>query len=149
MSVAVHSVHETTPDFLARFISYFDGEKDPRNLMIVFSILKVPMTEWNVGTDAQVSVRRSNHCRPLPPSFLPSIPRFGHLVKLTDQRTYSTLSSTISQSLSGHHQMIHTESRPSISRIGYGIASHQHQTLPLTPSPLYLTNSIPLLSIQR
>ncbi|GME25419.1 DNA repair transcription protein [Neofusicoccum parvum] len=50
---AAHSVHETSPDFLSRFISYFDGEKDPRNLMVVFSILKVPMTEWAIGADAQ------------------------------------------------------------------------------------------------
>lgn len=53
-STAVLSVHETSSGFLSRFISYFDGEKDPRNLMVVFSILKVPMTEWTVGADAQV-----------------------------------------------------------------------------------------------
>ncbi|KAJ4372079.1 hypothetical protein N0V83_003852 [Neocucurbitaria cava] len=45
--------HDSTTDFMARFISYFDGEKDPRNLMMVFSILRVPMTEWNIGADAQ------------------------------------------------------------------------------------------------
>lgn len=45
--------HDATPDFLGRFIAYFDGEKDPRNLMVVFSILRVPMTEWNIGGDAQ------------------------------------------------------------------------------------------------
>ena len=45
--------HDATSDFMGRFISYFDGEKDPRNLMVVFSILKVPMTEWNIGGDAQ------------------------------------------------------------------------------------------------
>ncbi|KAJ4406667.1 hypothetical protein N0V91_004357 [Didymella pomorum] len=45
--------HTETGDFLPRFISYFDGEKDPRNLMVVFSILRVPMTEWNIGADAQ------------------------------------------------------------------------------------------------
>ncbi|KAF2146583.1 uncharacterized protein K452DRAFT_241456 [Aplosporella prunicola CBS 121167] len=50
---AVHSIHQTSPDFLSNFISYFDGEKDPRNLMVVFSILKVPMAEWTVGADAQ------------------------------------------------------------------------------------------------
>ncbi|KAF2756741.1 MMS19 nucleotide excision repair protein-like protein [Pseudovirgaria hyperparasitica] len=50
---AIKNVHSTTPDFLSRFISYFDGEKDPRNLMIVFSILKVPMTEWDTGKDTQ------------------------------------------------------------------------------------------------
>jgi DNA repair/transcription protein MET18/MMS19 len=45
--------HESRPDFMSRFIAYFDGEKDPRNLMMVFSILRVPMTEWNIGADAQ------------------------------------------------------------------------------------------------
>lgn len=45
--------HDETNDFMPRFISYFDGEKDPRNLMVVFSILRVPMTEWNIGADAQ------------------------------------------------------------------------------------------------
>lgn len=50
---ALKEHHESRPDFMARFIAYFDGEKDPRNLMVVFSILKVPMTEWDVGADAQ------------------------------------------------------------------------------------------------
>ncbi|KAF2750912.1 MMS19 nucleotide excision repair protein-like protein [Sporormia fimetaria CBS 119925] len=51
---ALRSLHESSPDFLSRFILYFDGEKDPRNLMVVFSILRVPMVEWNVGSDAQL-----------------------------------------------------------------------------------------------
>ncbi|KAH7379206.1 MMS19 nucleotide excision repair protein-like protein [Phaeosphaeria sp. MPI-PUGE-AT-0046c] len=50
---ALKEHHESRPDFMSRFIAYFDGEKDPRNLMVVFSILKVPMTEWNIGADAQ------------------------------------------------------------------------------------------------
>lgn len=50
---ALRAHHDTTNDFMARFISYFDGEKDPRNLMVVFSILRVPMTEWSIGADAQ------------------------------------------------------------------------------------------------
>lgn len=50
---ALRTHHTETGDFLPRFISYFDGEKDPRNLMVVFSILRVPMTEWNIGADAQ------------------------------------------------------------------------------------------------
>ncbi|KAJ4345525.1 uncharacterized protein N0V89_011658 [Didymosphaeria variabile] len=50
---ALRTLHDSKPDFLSRFIAYFDGEKDPRNLMVVFSILRVPMTEWDVGADAQ------------------------------------------------------------------------------------------------
>ncbi|KAF2147688.1 ARM repeat-containing protein [Myriangium duriaei CBS 260.36] len=40
-------------DFIARFTSYFEGEKDPRNLMIVFSIVMVPMSEWTLGPSTQ------------------------------------------------------------------------------------------------
>lgn len=47
------ALHDDDHDFLARFISYFDGEKDPRNLMIAFSVLQVPMTEWDLGPHAQ------------------------------------------------------------------------------------------------
>ncbi|KAH0269611.1 ARM repeat-containing protein, partial [Aureobasidium melanogenum] len=50
---ALKDLHNDDHDFLARFITYFDGEKDPRNLMIVFSILQVPMTEWDLGPHAQ------------------------------------------------------------------------------------------------
>ncbi|EON62018.1 hypothetical protein W97_01237 [Coniosporium apollinis CBS 100218] len=50
---AMKSVHDSSPQFMSRLINYFEGEKDPRNLMIVFSILKVPMTEWDIGSDAQ------------------------------------------------------------------------------------------------
>ncbi|KAH8732914.1 MMS19 nucleotide excision repair protein-like protein [Phaeosphaeriaceae sp. PMI808] len=50
---ALQEHHDSKPDFMARFIAYFDGEKDPRNLMVVFSILRVSMTEWSIGADAQ------------------------------------------------------------------------------------------------
>jgi DNA repair/transcription protein MET18/MMS19 len=57
--------HEENGDFMSRFIAYFDGEKDPRNLMIVFSILRVPMTEWNISADAQVCTQHvaDDDCR--------------------------------------------------------------------------------------
>ena len=50
---ALRAHHTEAGDFMSRFISYFDGEKDPRNLMVVLPILRVPMTEWNIGADAQ------------------------------------------------------------------------------------------------
>lgn len=31
------------------------GEKDPRNLMIIFSILKVIMMEWDISNHAEVT----------------------------------------------------------------------------------------------
>ncbi|KAK4982282.1 hypothetical protein LTR66_009363 [Elasticomyces elasticus] len=49
----IRALHESSNDFLPAFISYFDGEKDPRNLMIIFSILQVPMIEWDVSSNAQ------------------------------------------------------------------------------------------------
>ncbi|KAF2836464.1 ARM repeat-containing protein [Patellaria atrata CBS 101060] len=49
---AIENVHSSSPDFMSQFISYFDGEKDPRNLMVVFSILRVPMSEWDIRSHA-------------------------------------------------------------------------------------------------
>ena len=46
-------LQEGDPELMSNFISYFEGEKDPRNLMIIFSILHVPMTEWDVHANAQ------------------------------------------------------------------------------------------------
>lgn len=40
-------------EFMPSFISYFEGEKDPRNLMIIFSLFQVPMTEWDIHANAQ------------------------------------------------------------------------------------------------
>nr|POF26312.1 dna repair/transcription protein mms19 [Quercus suber] len=50
---AIHQIHKDDPAFLEKFIAYFEGEKDPRNLMIVFSLLQVPMTEWDIQANAQ------------------------------------------------------------------------------------------------
>lgn len=33
------------------------GEKDPRNLMVIFSILKVVMTEWDISGHTEVRFR--------------------------------------------------------------------------------------------
>ena len=37
-------------------------EKDPRNLMLVFSILKVVMVEWDISTHAEVCFCRYILC---------------------------------------------------------------------------------------
>jgi DNA repair/transcription protein MET18/MMS19 len=50
---AIHELHNEDPMLLPNFIAFFDGEKDPRNLMIVFSLLQVPMMEWDVSSSAQ------------------------------------------------------------------------------------------------
>lgn len=35
-------------------IDLIGGEKDPRNLMIIFSILRVVMVEWDISSHAEV-----------------------------------------------------------------------------------------------
>jgi len=50
---AMRKLHDDDHEFMAGFISYWEGEKDPRNLMIIFSLLQVPMTEWDVHAHAQ------------------------------------------------------------------------------------------------
>lgn len=41
---------------LVGIVDLMTGEKDPRNLMIVFSILKVVMVEWNIENHVEVSI---------------------------------------------------------------------------------------------
>ncbi|KAF2674221.1 ARM repeat-containing protein [Microthyrium microscopicum] len=50
---AMLTLHQGSRDFLPRFIAYFDGEKDPRNLMIVFAVLAVISTEWDISVCVQ------------------------------------------------------------------------------------------------
>ncbi|KAI9720708.1 MAG: hypothetical protein M1828_005588 [Chrysothrix sp. TS-e1954] len=50
---ALRQRQEESDGFVPRLIAFFDGEKDPRNLMIVFSIWHVPMVEWDVSNNAQ------------------------------------------------------------------------------------------------
>ncbi|KAF4553608.1 Dos2-interacting transcription regulator of RNA-Pol-II-like protein [Elsinoe fawcettii] len=50
---AINQRAEDDFDFINSFTSYFEGEKDPRNLMIVFSVVMVPMSEWNLGPSTQ------------------------------------------------------------------------------------------------
>lgn len=39
---------------LVGIVDLMTGEKDPRNLMIVFSILKVVMVEWDISNHVEV-----------------------------------------------------------------------------------------------
>lgn len=97
-NVALKQVHEAHSDFLTRIIAYFDQEKDPRNLMVVFSILNVIMVEWDVS--AQASVRRGR-----------SVGTIRKVQALVDtSRNYSRLFSITSQSLSGRSPTIQSRS---------------------------------------
>ena len=50
---ALSKVHDRDDNFMTEFVTFFDGEKDPRNLMTIFSILYVPMIEWDVHAHAR------------------------------------------------------------------------------------------------
>ena len=39
---------------LVGIVEVMTGEKDPRNLMLVFSILKVVMIEWDISNHVEV-----------------------------------------------------------------------------------------------
>jgi hypothetical protein len=80
---------------VARYVAYFDGEKDPRNLMIVFSILQVAMVEWDVSADASVLAQQLLLCKA---SLAYSV-----------TRTFSMQSSTTFPSLSAHLPGTHLE----------------------------------------
>jgi DNA repair/transcription protein MET18/MMS19 len=49
----MHEMHKAAPNFLSQLVEYFVGEKDPRNLMLVFSVLLVIMTEWDISACVQ------------------------------------------------------------------------------------------------
>ena len=59
---------------LVGIIDLVSGEKDPRNLMIIFSILKVVMVEWDITGHAEVSKHRYMFGRLLKCARLFSIP---------------------------------------------------------------------------
>ncbi|PWY89274.1 ARM repeat-containing protein [Aspergillus heteromorphus CBS 117.55] len=48
------ALHDMGDHSLVGIVDLMTGEKDPRNLMLVFSILKVVMMEWDVSNHAEV-----------------------------------------------------------------------------------------------
>jgi DNA repair/transcription protein MET18/MMS19 len=50
---SLKELHQRDHEVTEKLISSFVGEKDPRNLMVVFSILQVTMIEWDVKAFAQ------------------------------------------------------------------------------------------------
>lgn len=47
-------LHEMGDTSLVGTVDLMTGEKDPRNLMLVFSILKVIMVEWDISNHVEV-----------------------------------------------------------------------------------------------
>lgn len=54
MSRHREALREMGDESLMGIVDLMTGEKDPRNLMMVFSILKVVMMEWDVTNHAEV-----------------------------------------------------------------------------------------------
>ena len=54
-AIAVRNLVEGSTALLQSLATYSEGEKDPRNLMLVFSNLQIPMIEWDISEAAQVS----------------------------------------------------------------------------------------------
>ena len=70
----------------------FSGEKDPRNLMVIFSILNVVIVEWDISAHTEVCLISAD---------LENL--------LITSRPCSIRFSAISPSLFAHLQMIHME----------------------------------------
>lgn len=98
------AMREMGPEFVTGLIDVVSGEKDPRNLMIVFSILRAVIMEWDISNHAEVCL-------------LVPIYRSYH-DQLLDRR-YSIRSSVTFQSHSGHLLMTHMESLRRISKTAF------------------------------
>lgn len=48
------ALKEMGDEFVIGVIDLVSGEKDPRNLMIIFSVLKAVMVEWDISSHAEV-----------------------------------------------------------------------------------------------
>ena len=48
------ALKEMGDEFVVGVTDLVSGEKDPRNLMIIFSILKAVMVEWDISSHAEV-----------------------------------------------------------------------------------------------
>ena len=48
------ALREMRDEFVIGVMDLVSGEKDPRNLMIIFSVLKAVMLEWDISDHAEV-----------------------------------------------------------------------------------------------
>lgn len=48
------ALHDMGDESLVGIVDLMTGEKDPRNLMLAFSILKVVMVEWDIKNHIEV-----------------------------------------------------------------------------------------------
>jgi len=91
------ALHEIGDESLVGIVETMTGEKDPRNLMLVFSILKVLMIEWDI----------SNHVEVLKLQFFSS---YLPVLPTNFQSSFSIQYTTTFLSRFARHQMIRTVS---------------------------------------
>ena len=103
------------------------GEKDPRNLMIIFSVLKVVMVEWDIVGHAEVFT---------------TVFKLGASLLISIRRS-STLSSAIFRLPFDRHQTIPTASLHKTLRTAYENVSPRQNTLLLMLFPNWSINLIP------
>ncbi len=56
MSKHRNALKEMEQEAIVGITDLVSGEKDPRNLMVIFSILRVLMIEWDISSHAEVCV---------------------------------------------------------------------------------------------
>lgn len=83
---------------LVGLVDLFAGEKDPRNLMVVFSVLRVVIAEWDIASQVEVS----------------DIQSFYQIQLIEANRPFLTQCSATSQSRFGLHRAIHMGLQPRI-----------------------------------
>jgi DNA repair/transcription protein MET18/MMS19 len=52
--LTIAALREMADESLVGIVDVMTGEKDPRNLMVIFSILKVVMVEWDISNHVEV-----------------------------------------------------------------------------------------------
>ncbi len=52
----MEALRDMGEESLVGVVDLVSGEKDPRNLMLVFSMLKVIMVEWDISNFVEVSM---------------------------------------------------------------------------------------------
>jgi len=52
----LEALRDMGEESLVGVVDLVSGEKDPRNLMLVFSMLKVIMVEWDISNFVEVSM---------------------------------------------------------------------------------------------
>ena len=83
------AIKSLADESLVGIVDLVSGEKDPRNLMMIFSILKVIMVEWDVSAHAEVGCKAvvDSELLTLPDTFRVRLLLLPHYFPATPQRS--------------------------------------------------------------